>query len=85
MKRTGTRLTLGGENYRYSGPNVEWLGIEAYGPDDALDPRYPSHLEVDDALDTAKMMSAPQWEEHQSGFAGLLPSPGYLLSFPRGL
>jgi hypothetical protein len=58
VKRAGTKLTLGGEEYRYSGPNIEWLGIEAYGPDDSLGPRYPSHLEVDDALDTAKMMGA---------------------------
>ena len=58
VKRDGTRLTLGGETFRYSGPNIEWLGIEAYGPDDSLGPRYPSHLEVDDALDTAKMMGA---------------------------
>jgi len=58
VKRAGTKLTLGGEIYRYSGPNIEWLGIEAYGPDDALGPRYPSHLEIDDALDTAKMMGA---------------------------
>jgi mannan endo-1,4-beta-mannosidase len=58
VQRDGTRLTLGGADYRYSGPNIEWLGIEAYGPDDSLGPRYPSHLEVDDALDTAKMMGA---------------------------
>ena len=58
VKRDGIRLTLGGSNYRYSGPNIEWLGIEAYGPDDAMGPRYPSHLEVDDVLDTAKMMGA---------------------------
>lgn len=56
--RSGTKLTLGGADFRYSGPNIEWLGIEAYGPDDSLGPRYPSHLEVDDALDTAKMMGA---------------------------
>ena len=58
VQRSGTKLTLGGGDYRYSGPNIEWLGIEAYGPDDSLGPRYPSHLEVDDALDTAKMMGA---------------------------
>lgn len=58
VKRDGIRLTLGGETYRYSGPNIEWLGVEAYGPDDAMGPRYPSHLEVDDVLDTAKMMGA---------------------------
>jgi mannan endo-1,4-beta-mannosidase len=58
VQRNGTKLTLGGANFRYSGPNIEWLGIEAYGPDDSLGPRYPSHLEVDDVLDTAKMMGA---------------------------
>ena len=58
VKRDGIRLTLGGANYRYSGPNIEWLGIEAYGPDDSLGPRYPSRLEVDDVLDTASMMGA---------------------------
>jgi mannan endo-1,4-beta-mannosidase len=58
VQRNGTKLTLGGADFRYSGPNIEWLGIEAYGPDDSLGPRYPSHLEVDDVLDTAKMMGA---------------------------
>jgi len=58
VQRNGTRLTLAGADFRYSGPNIEWLGIEAYGPDDALGPRYPSYLEIDDALDTAKMMGA---------------------------
>ena len=58
VQRAGTRLTVSGEDFRYSGPNVEWLGIEAYGPHDPVGPRYPSHLEVDDAFDTAKMMGA---------------------------
>jgi mannan endo-1,4-beta-mannosidase len=58
VQRSGTKLALGGADFRYSGPNIEWLGIEAYGPDDAMGPRFPSHLEVDDALDTAKMMGA---------------------------
>ena len=58
VERSGTRLTLGGADYRYSGPNIEWLGIEAYGPDDSIGPRYPSNLEIDDALDTAKLMGA---------------------------
>ena len=58
VKRDGVRLTLGGETFRYSGPNIEWLGLEAYGPLDYMGPRYPSHFEVDDALDTAKAMGA---------------------------
>jgi mannan endo-1,4-beta-mannosidase len=58
VRRNGTRLTLAGKDFRYSGSNIEWLGIEAYGPDDAQGPRYPSHAEVDDVLDTAAMMGA---------------------------
>jgi len=58
VQRDGTRLTVGGETFRYSGPNIEWLGLEGYGPLDAMGPRYPSHFEVDDAMDTAQAMGA---------------------------
>jgi hypothetical protein len=58
VKRDGTKLTLGGKTFRFGGANIEWLGLEAYGPLDKMGPRYPSHFEVDDALDTAKMMGA---------------------------
>lgn len=58
VQRAGTKLLLGGEDFRFSGPNIEWLGLEAYGPLDSMGPRYPSHLEVDDAMDTAKAMGA---------------------------
>jgi hypothetical protein len=58
VKRDGVRLTLGGEAFRYGGPNIEWLGLEAYGPLDSMGPRYPTHFEVDDAMDTAKAMGA---------------------------
>jgi hypothetical protein len=58
VTRTGTSLQLSGKSFRYSGPNIEWLGLEAYGPHDPQGPRYPTHFEVDDALDTAKEMGA---------------------------
>ena len=58
VTRTGTSLQLSGKPFRYSGPNIEWLGLEAYGPHDPIGPRYPSHFEVDDVLDTAKEMGA---------------------------
>ncbi len=58
VQRDGTRLTLSGETFRYSGPNIEWLGIENYGPSENMGPRYPTPFEIDDALDTAKMMGA---------------------------
>ena len=58
VQHDGPRLTLGGEPFRYSGPNIEWLGIEAYGPSENMGPRYPTKFEVDDALDTARAMGA---------------------------
>ena len=32
IQRSGTQLTLDGVPFRYSGPNLEWLGLEGYGP-----------------------------------------------------
>lgn len=58
VRRDGTRLMLNGRQFRYSGPNIEWLGIEGYGPAEGTGPKYPSHFQVNDALDTAKMMGA---------------------------
>jgi hypothetical protein len=58
VTRDGTSLQLSGKPFRYSGPNIEWLGLEAYGPHDPQGPRYPSHFEVDDAMDTAREMGA---------------------------
>ena len=58
VTRAGTSLQVAGKPFRYSGPNIEWLGLEAYGPHDPLGPRYPTHFEVDDVLDTAIEMGA---------------------------
>jgi mannan endo-1,4-beta-mannosidase len=58
VQRSGTKLTLAGATYRYSGPNIEWLGLEGYGPHDPQGPHYPSHFEVDDAFATATEMGA---------------------------
>jgi hypothetical protein len=58
VTRAGTSLHLSGKPFRYSGPNIEWLGLEAYGPADPRGPRYPTQFEVDDAMDTAKEMGA---------------------------
>ena len=58
VQHDGARLTLGGEAFRYSGSNIEWLGIENYGPSETMGPRYPTHFETDDVLDTAKLMGA---------------------------
>src|SRR5208282_825583 len=58
VTRAGTALQPNGSPFRYSGPNIEWLGLEGYGPHDPQGPRYPSHFEVDDAFATAAEMGA---------------------------
>ena len=58
VQRNATHLTVDGAPFRYSGPNIEWLGLEAYGPHDPAGPRYPSRFEIDDAFATAAEMGA---------------------------
>lgn len=58
VQRAGTHLTIAGKPFRYSGPNIEWLGLEGYGPHDPMGPRLPSHFEIDDAFATAAEMGA---------------------------
>lgn len=58
VHRDGTHLALDGKSFRYSGPNIEWLGLVGYGPHDPVGPRYPSHFEIDDAFATAAEMGA---------------------------
>ena len=58
VQRSGTHLTMDGAPFRFSGPNIEWLGLEGYGPHDPFGPRYPSRFEIDDAMDTATEMGA---------------------------
>ena len=58
VQRDGARLTLGGETFRFGGTNIEWLGLVSYGVYDHAGTHYPSHFEVDDALETAKAMGA---------------------------
>jgi len=58
VQRDHSHLTLNGATFRYSGPNIEWLGLEGYGPHDPSGPRYPTHFEIDDAFATASEMGA---------------------------
>src|SRR6185369_5173399 len=58
VQRDAGRLVLGGETFRFGGANIEWLGLVSYGVFDPAGTHYPSHFEVDDALDTAKTMGA---------------------------
>ncbi len=63
VRHAGARLTVDGREFRFSGANIEWLGVENYGPAPsssipAGSERYPTKYEVDDALATARDMGA---------------------------
>jgi mannan endo-1,4-beta-mannosidase len=58
VTRSGMHLMLAGRPFRFGGANVEWLGLQGYGPADPAGPRYPSHYEIDDALATARELGA---------------------------
>ena len=86
VRHDGARLTLGGENFRFSGPNIEWLGLVSYGVYDPAGSRYPSHYEVDDALETAKAMGARVVRSQTMGDSvgcELCMSPSLASSIPK--
>jgi mannan endo-1,4-beta-mannosidase len=52
---------LDGSQFRFSGANIEWLGLVGYGPlnfSAGQNETYPTHYEIDDALATAKAMGS---------------------------
>lgn len=58
VQRQGTHLTLQGRLYRFGGANAEWLALSDYGPESPTGPSYPTHAQVDQALETAKQLGA---------------------------
>jgi lysophospholipase L1-like esterase len=58
VQRQGTHLSLAGKPYRFGGMNVEWLGLEDYGPKGDVTPHIPTDFEVEDALSTAEEMGS---------------------------
>ena len=61
VTRSGSRLELDGKPFRFSGANIEWLGLIGYGPHNWTPgdtEQYPSDYEINDALATAKGMGA---------------------------
>ena len=59
VTHSGAQLMLDGRPFRFSGPNIEWLGLVGYGPlnfDPGQSERFPTHYEIDDALATVKEM-----------------------------
>ena len=71
VQRDGTHLTLDGRRFRFSGPNMYWLGLdENVG---GIDPAtkgvvgYPSYFRIRDGLETAKAMGATVVRSHTLG------------------
>ncbi|WP_024805993.1 hypothetical protein [Nocardia sp. BMG51109] len=63
VQRDGSALTVAGRPFRFSGANVEWLGLMNYGPDPSAavpagSQRYPTEYELDDVFATAREMGA---------------------------
>jgi mannan endo-1,4-beta-mannosidase len=58
VTRSASGLTVAGRPFRFGGANIEWLGLEGYGPADPAGPHYPNHFEIDDALATARELGA---------------------------
>jgi mannan endo-1,4-beta-mannosidase len=61
--RHGSRLFVNGRPFRWSGGNVEWLGLENYGPDPSTSipvgsERYATPYEINDAFATLHEMGA---------------------------
>ena len=63
VKRAGSHLTVAGHEFRFSGANVEWLGLKNYGPQPSSilplgSTHYPTKYEIDDVFTTAREMGA---------------------------
>jgi hypothetical protein len=64
VKRIGSQLVLNGQPFRFSGPNIYWLGLA-----EVPSLSYPSQFQVDDALATAALMGATVVRAHSLGFS----------------
>ncbi len=65
VTRSGSSLMLGNTPFRFSGPNIYWLGMQETDNGNA----YPSHFRVDDALATAAIMGATVVRSHTLGIS----------------
>jgi mannan endo-1,4-beta-mannosidase len=63
VTRSGSSLVLRGNTFRFSGPNIYWLGL-LQTPNGIT---YPSQFEVDDAMATAAEMGATVVRSHTLG------------------
>ncbi len=62
VTRSGTRLMLNGQPFRFAGANMHWLAL-----DDSIN--YPSRFRVNDALDAAKELGLTVIRSHNLGIS----------------
>jgi hypothetical protein len=67
VQRSGSQLTLDGAPFRFSGPNIYWLGL--FRIQGSSPPSYPTAFQVIDALDTAQEMGATVVRAHTLGIS----------------
>lgn len=65
VTRDGTHLRLDGQNFRFSGANIYWLGLD----ENVGGIAYPTRFRVDDALETAKAMGVTVIRSHTLGIS----------------
>lgn len=66
VRRSGSRLELAGEPYRFAGTNIYWLGL-----DENVDGvGYPTFFRIRDALDTARAMGFTVVRSHMLASTG---------------
>jgi mannan endo-1,4-beta-mannosidase len=62
VARQGANLTLGGQPFRYAGPNMYWLGLsedsDSYCTPACTGVHYPPHGEIDTGMNNAQTMGA---------------------------
>ena len=67
VARSGSRLLLNGNTFRFSGANIYWLGLDENVPSGTV--AYPTTFRVDDALATAHEMGATVVRSHTVGYS----------------
>jgi hypothetical protein len=67
VTRSGSKLMLNGQQFRFSGANIYWLGLDENVPAGTVD--WPTSFRVDDALATVKEMGGTVVRAHTLGFS----------------
>ena len=63
VSRNGSQLVLNGQTFRFSGPNIYWLGLD----ENMGGVAYPTHFRIEDVLQAAHDMGATVVRSHTLG------------------